>query len=38
LDRWERAPLVGEDNVEIYQGELGLSAEELKTLSSIHAI
>jgi crotonobetainyl-CoA:carnitine CoA-transferase CaiB-like acyl-CoA transferase len=38
LDRWERAPLIGEDNLKIYQGELGLSDEELKRLSSIHAI
>ena len=38
LDRWERAPLIGEDNMEIYQRELGLSEEELKRLSSIHAI
>jgi crotonobetainyl-CoA:carnitine CoA-transferase CaiB-like acyl-CoA transferase len=38
LDRWERAPLIGEDNMEIYQRELGLSEEELKRLSSINAI
>lgn len=38
LDRWKRAPLIGEDNLEIYQKELGLSDEELKRLSSIHAI
>ena len=38
LDRWKRAPLIGEDNIEIYQRELGLSDEELKRLSSIHAI
>ena len=38
LGRWERAPLVGEDNVEIYQRELGLSEEELRRLSSIYAI
>jgi benzylsuccinate CoA-transferase BbsE subunit len=38
LDRWKRAPLIGEDNREIYQRELGLSEEELKRLSSIHAI
>ena len=37
-DRWKRAPLIGEDNMEIYQTELGLSDEELKRLSSIHAI
>jgi crotonobetainyl-CoA:carnitine CoA-transferase CaiB-like acyl-CoA transferase len=38
LDRWKRAPLIGEDNIEIYQRELGLSDEELRTLSSINAI
>jgi crotonobetainyl-CoA:carnitine CoA-transferase CaiB-like acyl-CoA transferase len=38
LDRWIRAPLIGEDNLEIYQRELGLSDEELRRLSSIHAI
>jgi crotonobetainyl-CoA:carnitine CoA-transferase CaiB-like acyl-CoA transferase len=38
FDRWKRAPLIGEDNFEIYQGELGLSKEDLKKLSSIHAI
>jgi crotonobetainyl-CoA:carnitine CoA-transferase CaiB-like acyl-CoA transferase len=32
--RWKRAPLIGEDNVQIYQKELGLSEEELKSLSS----
>jgi crotonobetainyl-CoA:carnitine CoA-transferase CaiB-like acyl-CoA transferase len=38
LNRWERAPLIGEDNMEIYQRELGLSEEEFKRLSSIRAI
>jgi crotonobetainyl-CoA:carnitine CoA-transferase CaiB-like acyl-CoA transferase len=38
LDRWKRAPLIGEDNVQIYQGELGLSDEELKRLSSLGVI
>jgi crotonobetainyl-CoA:carnitine CoA-transferase CaiB-like acyl-CoA transferase len=38
LDRWKRAPLIGEDNIQIYQGELGLSDEEIKRLSSINAI
>jgi len=37
-DRWKRAPLIGEDNVQIYQKELGLSDEELRRLYSIHAI
>jgi len=36
--RWKRAPLIGEDNVRIYQGELGLSDEELQRLSSLNAI
>ena len=38
LDRWKRAPLIGEDNLQVYQKELGLSDEELKRLSSINAI
>jgi crotonobetainyl-CoA:carnitine CoA-transferase CaiB-like acyl-CoA transferase len=38
LDRWNRAPFIGEDNEEIYQRELGLSEEELRRLSSIQAI
>ncbi|RJQ59900.1 MAG: CoA transferase [Desulfobacteraceae bacterium] len=38
MDRWRRAPLVGEDNVTIFQKELGLSDEELKRLSAIHVI
>jgi benzylsuccinate CoA-transferase BbsE subunit len=38
FDRWKRAPLIGEDNIQIYQKELGLSDEELKRLSSIHTI
>ena len=36
--RWKRAPLIGEDNVQIYQGELGLSEEEYKRLSSLNVI
>jgi crotonobetainyl-CoA:carnitine CoA-transferase CaiB-like acyl-CoA transferase len=32
--RWKRAPYIGEDNVRIYQGELGFSDEELQRLSS----
>jgi crotonobetainyl-CoA:carnitine CoA-transferase CaiB-like acyl-CoA transferase len=36
--RWKRAPLIGEDNVRIYQGELGLSDEELQRLSSLNVI
>ena len=38
LDRWKRAPLIGEDNVQIYQKELGFSDEEVRRLSSIQAI
>jgi len=37
-DRRKRAPLIGEDNVQIYQGELGLSDEELQRLSSLGVI
>ena len=36
--RWKRAPLIGEDNVQIYQGELGLSDEELQRLFSLGVI
>jgi crotonobetainyl-CoA:carnitine CoA-transferase CaiB-like acyl-CoA transferase len=38
VDRWKRPPLVGEDNVLIYQGELGLSDAELQRLSSLGVI
>jgi crotonobetainyl-CoA:carnitine CoA-transferase CaiB-like acyl-CoA transferase len=38
IDRCKRAPLIGEDNVQIYQKELGLSGEEMERLRSIHAI
>ena len=37
-DRRKRPPLIGEDNVQIYQGELGLSDEELQRLSSLGVI
>jgi crotonobetainyl-CoA:carnitine CoA-transferase CaiB-like acyl-CoA transferase len=37
-NRWKRAPLIGEDNVQIYQKELGLSDEELQRLSSLNVI
>lgn len=37
-NRWKRAPLIGEDNVQIYQKELGLSDEEIQRLYSIQAI
>jgi len=38
LERRKRSPRVGEDNVEVYQGQLGLSEEEMQRLRSIHAI
>jgi crotonobetainyl-CoA:carnitine CoA-transferase CaiB-like acyl-CoA transferase len=38
LNRWKRAPLIGEDNVRVYQKVLGLSKKELQRLSSIHVI
>ena len=36
--RWKRAPLIGEDNVQIYEKELGLSEEERNRLSSLKVI
>jgi crotonobetainyl-CoA:carnitine CoA-transferase CaiB-like acyl-CoA transferase len=36
--QWKRAPLIGEDNIQIYEGELGLSTEELRRLSSMKVI
>jgi len=38
LKRWKRAPLIGEDNVNIYGNELGFSEEELKRLSTLKVI
>lgn len=38
LNEWKRAPFVGEDNIKIYQSELGLSDEELKRLSCMGVI
>ena len=38
LKRGRRAPLIGEDNVQIYEKELSLSEEELKKLSSMKII
>ena len=38
LDRWKRAPLIGEDNIKIFQHELGLSQEQLQELSSLNVI
>jgi crotonobetainyl-CoA:carnitine CoA-transferase CaiB-like acyl-CoA transferase len=34
----KRAPMIGEDNIHIYQGELGLSEDELERLSAIGVI
>ena len=36
--RWKQAPLIGENNIQIYQEELGLSEEDLKRLSSTDVI
>jgi len=36
--RRKRAPLIGEDNVRIYQKEIGLSEEEYMRLSSLNVI
>ncbi len=38
FNMWKRAPLIGENNVQIYRTELGLNDKELKRLSSINAI
>ena len=38
LKQWRRAPLIGEDNVQIFQGKLGLTKKEVQRLSSIGAI
>lgn len=38
LHQRRRAPLIGEHNVQIYQGELGLSEKEIERLSSIGVI
>lgn len=38
LPQWRRAPHVGEDNMEIYQKEMGFSDEELKRLSLLKVI
>ena len=35
---WKRAPLIGEDNAQVYQGELGFSSEDLDRLSSANVI
>ena len=38
LKRRRRAPLIGEDNAQIYEKELGLSEEEMERLSSLKVI
>lgn len=38
LKQWRRAPLIGEDNIQVFQEELGLTENELKELSSVGAI
>jgi len=38
VKQWRRAPLIGEDNIRVFQGELGLSKKEIKTLISEGAI
>jgi benzylsuccinate CoA-transferase BbsE subunit len=38
LNRWKRAPLIGEDNIQVYQKELGFSEEEYERLSSLKVI
>ncbi len=38
LNQWKRAPLIGEDNIKVYQKQLGLSEKELERLSSIGVI
>jgi crotonobetainyl-CoA:carnitine CoA-transferase CaiB-like acyl-CoA transferase len=38
ISRWKRAPLIGEDNFQIYLEELGISQEELKRLASLNVI
>jgi crotonobetainyl-CoA:carnitine CoA-transferase CaiB-like acyl-CoA transferase len=37
-NKWKRAPVTGEDNIQIYKEELGLSEEELRRLSSMKVI
>ena len=35
---WRRAPLIGEHNIEIYQGELGFSARDITILKQAGVI
>jgi len=37
-NKWKRAPFTGEDNIQIYTEELGLSEEDLRRLSSMKVI
>jgi crotonobetainyl-CoA:carnitine CoA-transferase CaiB-like acyl-CoA transferase len=37
-EQWKPAPLIGEHNVQVYQGELGLPEEELRRLSAMNVI
>jgi crotonobetainyl-CoA:carnitine CoA-transferase CaiB-like acyl-CoA transferase len=37
-NRWVRAPLIGEDNVQVYRKEMGLSGEEYQRLLALKAI
>jgi crotonobetainyl-CoA:carnitine CoA-transferase CaiB-like acyl-CoA transferase len=36
--QWKRAPLIGEDNVRVFQGQLGLTRQKVKRLSSLGVI
>ncbi|RLB36469.1 MAG: hypothetical protein DRH12_15730 [Deltaproteobacteria bacterium] len=38
VKQWRRAPLIGEDNIRVFQGEIGLSRKEIKKLTSEGAI
>jgi len=38
LNQWKRAPLIGEDNIKVYQEQLSISEKELERLSSIGVI
>ncbi len=38
LQIWRRAPLIGEHNIEVYEGELGLSRQDLALLKQVFVI
>jgi len=38
MKRWKRAPVIGEDNVQVYQKELGLTEKQIERLYSIGVI